>query len=157
MLEFVETGRPGFGLRIVDASIPEQLTVEHLGSGTAHAMYHLQNELSVSCTLHFLKGGELDQIVSKSNTSSVLRRVTYTLDLGISVHRASYGQLTEGGPIPLPKSVNTLVVQDDMKAFMITNPFLNGHLEGCLVINNEIVRFDHLRDQTSQCAHLCLL
>ncbi|EXJ65299.1 hypothetical protein A1O7_01640 [Cladophialophora yegresii CBS 114405] len=53
------------------------------------------------------------------------------MDFGISVNRASYGQLTEGGPIPIPSSENKFRTTRDRQGFVITNTPLGAHLRGC--------------------------
>lgn len=140
MLDSIQQGRPGFGLRI-DGEI-QDVCIDLQNSRQAHIQYEIQKDISVSTTLHIQDDGELVQTSTILSTAEIASFVRYTLDLGVSVNRASYGQLTEGGPIPIPKSENKLEVLNEGTAYAIVNPHLGAHLRGCLELDGELVRLD---------------
>jgi hypothetical protein len=145
MLDSVRNGTPGFGFRF-DTPV-DRVDIGLETSNMATIKFPLQNGISVSLSVCVGKNGELVQtaIVSSVATSTV--RIDYTLGLEISINRASYGQLTEGGPIPIPESENQLEIQDKGTFFSIVNPHLGAHLEGCLEAGGKIVVLDSLQSQ----------
>jgi hypothetical protein len=147
MMEYIQSGKPGFGLRVEEDSSPV-VSIEHLSSNLAQVDYQLPEKgISVSTTLGVSEVGEVVQKMSVTNNdaTSPAREFSYLLHLGISVHRASYGQLTEGGPIPLPQSENNLEILGNNRYFSIINPYLDGHIEGCLDVDGKTVEFSDLQ------------
>ncbi|RYP75070.1 hypothetical protein DL770_007481 [Monosporascus sp. CRB-9-2] len=71
----------------------------------------------------------------------------YALKLCLSLNRASYGQLTEGGPIPLPPSRNTLCRTAE-SVFNVTNPYLGAQLEGSVEVDGTAISLGTLSEQT---------
>ncbi|RYP10167.1 hypothetical protein DL765_008200 [Monosporascus sp. GIB2] len=71
----------------------------------------------------------------------------YAFKLCLSLNRASYGQLTEGGPIPLPPSRNTLCRTTE-SIFNVTNPYLGAQLEGSVEVDGTAISLDTLSEQT---------
>ena len=76
--------------------------------------------------------------VVSSDTSSIVE-VSYTLSLELSVNRASYGQLTEGGPIPIPQSKNETKLLSSGCRWAIINENLDAMVEGTLYQNGQPV------------------
>lgn len=149
MLNSVRGGIPGFGLRFNDAV--HHVAIDFQAANLITVSFPLPGGLSVALSVRVEEDGELVQsaVVTSSSTSNATVRVGYTLDLGISVNRASYGQLTEAGPIPIPKSQNQLKMDGGGKYFSITNPHLEAHLEGCLEADGITVNLDHVREQVA--------
>jgi hypothetical protein len=56
----------------------------------------------------------------------------YTLALNVSVNRASYGQLTEGGPIPIPRLRNEFKLFEGNHSWAVTNRNLDATIQGAL-------------------------
>jgi hypothetical protein len=55
-----------------------------------------------------------------------------TLALNVSVNRASYGQLTEGGPIPIPRLRNEFKLFEGNHSWAVTNRNLDATIQGAL-------------------------
>jgi hypothetical protein len=71
----------------------------------------------------------VQQTTELSTTFPEGASVAVTLELGMSLNRASYGQLTEGGPIPIPESLNVFNVKSNGN-FSLQNPNLDASVEG---------------------------
>ncbi|KIW26477.1 uncharacterized protein PV07_09570 [Cladophialophora immunda] len=130
MLKSVKTGTPGFGLRFDVEARDTTTTLDGLGRATVS--YSTVDGLVITTSLRVTEDGEVIQsseVKSSCDSTSYLR---YTMDCGISVNRASYGQLTEGGPIPMPKSENKFSFVEEGQRFLIVNVPLGAHLQGHL-------------------------
>lgn len=146
MLNSLASGTPGFGLRF-------DYSVDH-----ARIDWQAKNQVTINFTLlvsrekvsvalsTLILNGELIQYAVLTSTAASTVNVRYTLGLDISINRASYGQLTERGPIPIPKSENRFMRVLKDKAFAIANPHLNTHLEGRLEIDGKPMSFSSLED-----------
>lgn len=140
MLESIRLNKPGFGLRIDDHV--DEVTVNIQDACRANVSYRTQAGLDISIDLYLFHEGEVVQSCVISSRASLVGIVQYTLDLDISVNRASYGQLTEGGPIPIPTSENQLRIKNCGRSFSIKNPHLGAQVEGCLEVDGKRVRLD---------------
>lgn len=150
MLEMLQDGRPGFGLRVQgDQGPPSAVTVEFGSLGLAIMRYRIEGAADVVYTLEVRDDGSLAQTTSISSIKDTEVDVNYELNLGLSVHRASYGQLTEGGPIPLPASENHLQLHAGGTYFTVSNKYLGAHLQGRLVLDGSPARLEGL-DETTQ-------
>jgi hypothetical protein len=148
MLQMLQDGQPGFGLRVHgDKCPPSDVTVDFGGLGVAMMRYQIDGAADVIYTLEVRDDGSLTQSASISSTTDTTLSLKYDLNLGISVHRASYGQLTEGGPIPLPASENHLQLHDATH-LTITNKHLDAHLQGWLAVNGRLVKVEELEETT---------
>lgn len=147
MLDMIQARQPGFGLRLGGDDVRE-VAILHKACNTALFQYQLDDDASVSYTLQVLDNGEVIQTAELSNTSNVSKSIPFSLNLGLSVHRASYGQLTEGGPIPLPKSENVFAVAEDGRHFRVSNRNLEAHLQGSVAVNGEVVELANLPSET---------
>lgn len=131
MLQMIKNGERGFGLCIEGSQIKNtKLSVHHRSMDVAILNYQLANGAEVQYKLELHPNGEVSQQAVISNSANHSVEVNYVVGLNISVHRASYGQLTEGGPLPLPACENQLKVHRDDNFFSISNPFLDAHLQG---------------------------
>ena len=126
MLRSIQTGSAGFGFRF-DVE-PQNLMVNLEGLGRASVEYETPTGLRIMTSVSIGERGAVIQSSKIISTDSLAIECRYTLDLGISVNRASYGQLTEGGPILLPKSENTIRQLDH--GFAVSNRHLGAHLRG---------------------------
>lgn len=81
----------------------------------------------------------MTQSISIHSQSSRAVKLDYMLLLQMSVNRTSYGQLTEGGPIPLPKSKNDFRLSHSGHSWTILNENLRAMVEGSLFYNGHPV------------------
>lgn len=147
MLRSVQSGSPGFGVRF-DAEI-KSLVVNQHGLGQATIVYETTSGLEITTSLRVCEDGLVFQSSQIKSTKTYPISLSYSIDFGISINRASYGQLTEGGPIPIPNSENRIEVLNAGRAFTVTNPNLGAHLLGHLEINGEGVDISaNLSNQT---------
>src|SRR5262249_15712839 len=103
LLDYVRSGRQGFGLRF-DGEIAN-LYVGYIDDQWIKITYSI-GEVQFSTQLWMTSDGQVTQSTVVSCDSTGIVDVDYSLSLELSVNRASYGQLTEGGPIPIPPAKN---------------------------------------------------
>lgn len=137
----------GFGISLRHAG--QKVEVDIASMNLATVRYWTANGAEICCTLSVDDGGSLLQTVEISNTTDQFLEVEYRADLQLSVHRASYGQLTEGGPIPLPQCENQLKADYADGSFTICNKYLGAHLAGMLEINGSPQSLDDLPNTTT--------
>ncbi|OAP55132.1 hypothetical protein AYL99_10832 [Fonsecaea erecta] len=137
MLRSIKTGKPGFGLRFDVESQDAQITLDGLGRATIS--FCTADGLSITTSLRVTEDGEVIQYSEVRSSCNSTSQLKYTMDCGISVNRASYGQLTEGGPIPIPKSENKFSFADGGRGFLITNAPLGAQLQGHMESNGQPV------------------
>ncbi|KAL7940233.1 Six-hairpin glycosidase-like protein [Trichoderma barbatum] len=133
MLQMVNEENEGFGLCI--GNIGSRTTVDLTGMNTARLGFDTRGGAAVRYVVSVDEKGRLNQRAHIVNTTSKEIQVVYQVNFRLSVHRASYGQLTEGGPIPLPECENALEVTGKQCSFIIRNKFLGAHLSGQLDID----------------------
>ena len=128
LLNYVERSKPGFGLQIQGE--PAEATVTTMHPDRMILSYHTQDGVQIQRTVSV----EADRTVKQTTVLTTLNSSTVSvpvqLDLGMSLNRASYGQLTEGGPIPLPECLNLFQVAKDGSSFTLHNPNLEARAEG---------------------------
>lgn len=95
-----------------------------------HLCYETQEGVQVHRTVSVAADGSVKQTTVLSTQVPTAVSVPVQLDLGMSLNRASYGQLTEGGPIPLPESLNLFQVAKGGSSFTLQNPNLNTTVDG---------------------------
>ena len=139
MLKSIKLGTPGFGLRF-DVQI-QNAKVDLEGLGRARITCTTTEGFLIATSLRISENGEVIQSSEITSTSESIASLKYTMGFRISVNRASYGQLTEGGPIPIPKSENRIELCDNGRGFVIANSHLGAHLHGCLENNGKLVEF----------------
>lgn len=133
MLQMIKNGQNGFGIRL--ATSGQKVGISHQTMDTAVITFQAGNGARVQNTLTVHEDRAFTQnLVIKNPTPSPID-LDFSLNLELSVHRASYGQLTEGGPVPLPACENQLSVVEDGTAFNVVNPLLDAHLAGRLFID----------------------
>lgn len=128
LLDYVKKSNPGFGLHVHGEPV----------NATMVTKYPHEMRLSYDT----LEGVQVCRIISVAADGSVKQKTVLStlipsgvsvpihLDLGMSLNRASYGQLTEGGPIPLPESLNLFQVAKDGSSFTLNNPNLKTAVQG---------------------------
>lgn len=147
MLKSIQTGSPGFGV-LFDVEV-QDLVVNLEGLGRASMVYRTTSGLQITTSVYISGGGEVFQSSKITSTHGVATNVRYSMDIGISVNRASYGQLTEGGPIPIPRSENKIELKDGGYGFAIVNTHLGAHLVSRLEENGREVDIRaSVREQT---------
>lgn len=135
MLRSVQSGSPGFGLHF-DTEMKSLLVKQH-GLGQATIIYDTTSGHEITTSLVVRGDGRVIQCSQiKSNISQPVE-ISYSMDFGVSINRASYGQLTEGGPIPIPASENRIETVDGGRTVIVTNPHLGAYLCGRLECNGE--------------------
>ncbi|EHK27173.1 uncharacterized protein TRIVIDRAFT_188083 [Trichoderma virens Gv29-8] len=130
MLQMVNEESEGFGLCI--GNIGSRTAVDLTEMNEARLDFDTRGGAAVRYVVSVDEKGRLNQRAHIVNTTSQEIQVEYQVNLRLSVHRASYGQLTEGGPIPLPECENALQVNAKESSFIIRNRFLGAHLSGQL-------------------------
>lgn len=96
-----------------------------------HLCYETAPEgVQVHRTVSVAADGSVKQTTVLSTQVPTAVSVPVQLNLGMSLNRASYGQLTEGGPIPLPESLNLFQVAKDGSSFTLQNPNLSTTVDG---------------------------
>ena len=107
MLQCIQDNSPGLGFDIgrhvnrVWVNIPK--------ANVATFTFSVDAFVEVILRVEVLEGGDILQSVTVTNKSTRSSDLPWSINLSASINRASYGQLTEGGPIPLPKSHNVLL------------------------------------------------
>jgi hypothetical protein len=128
LLDYVHSGKRGFGLHLTG-------TISNLKSETVAnnitATYSI-GRVQVTTTVSVGKDQRVVQYIILKSTSTQKEQVDYTLALNISVNRASYGQLTEGGPIPIPPPSNEFQLADGSQAWAVVNQNLDAMIQGDL-------------------------
>ncbi|OAF99316.1 uncharacterized protein CC84DRAFT_1200017 [Paraphaeosphaeria sporulosa] len=127
MLQWIQGDRPGLGLSF--RSNPSHVSINIPNANVATFQFTLEDDVQVSLQVDILEGGDIFQRTTITNHRTSAYTLACDVNLCVSLNRASYGQLTEGGPIALPKSRNTfsLTRQDFVK---ITNAELGAQLTG---------------------------
>ena len=148
MLEMVANRESGFGIRIADA-LP-QVAIGHRTMDAARTTFRTEAGAEVSCNLVVHDDGSFAQNVVVVNESAETISVRYHLDLRLSVHRASYGQLTEGGPVPLPECENHLALSENETAYVVSNPILGANLSGRLFVDGQPAPLDGVTSAVSK-------
>lgn len=128
LLSYVEGRKPGFGLQVQGE--PTERTVITKHSQEMELSYTTQEGVQVHRTISVEADGSVKQATVLSTLRSTAVSVPIQLNLGVSLNRASYGQLTEGGPIPLPESLNLFQVAKDGSSFTLHNPNLKTRAGG---------------------------
>lgn len=135
LLSYVEGSKPGFGLQVQGEPIEQTVTTKQ--PERMQLSYTTQEGVQVHRTVSVEADGSVKQTTALSTLRSTAVSVPIQLDLGMSLNRASYGQLTEGGPIPLPESLNLFQVAKDGSNFTLHNPNLKTRAEGTFLTDSK--------------------
>jgi hypothetical protein len=149
LLTYVKESKPGFGLHVHGQPVTATVVTKH------------PHEMRLSYDT--LEGVHVCRITSVAADGSVKQRTVLStlipsgvcvpihLDLGMSLNRASYGQLTEGGPIPLPESLNLFQIAKNGSSFTLNNPNLKTTVQGKFSTDSTDLCMDF--DDSSQVFH----
>ncbi|KAH8815979.1 Six-hairpin glycosidase-like protein [Xylogone sp. PMI_703] len=135
LLDYVRGGILGYGLRINGTAT--DLNIAFLEDQWIMITYAI-GEAKILTKLWIGENGEVIQSVSVASDSPSLE-LSYDLSIGLSVNRASYGQLTEGGPIPIPECRNETKISSSGYGWAVVNKNLNAMIEGALFQNGRPV------------------
>lgn len=125
MLQCIQDGKPGLGIS-PDFNV-NQVSIKMPEANVAEFAFAAEQGLDVLLRVEVLEGGEISQNILIRNRKSEMVESRWNVNLSASLNRASYGQLTEGGPIPLPRSHNVLLPGSHERG-SITNPKLGAQL-----------------------------
>ncbi|VUC37148.1 unnamed protein product [Clonostachys rosea] len=134
MLQMLADDEEGFGILVQD--LKPAFKLQHLSMSAARSSCTTERGIYVTTTMHVDGGGQFSQSVVLKNPTEAPVSLDYLINLRLSVHRASYGQLTEGGPLMPPDCKNHLRLDEDA-TFSVSNPLLGGCLLGSLTLDNE--------------------
>lgn len=140
LLNYVEGSKPGFGLQVQGEPVKATVTTKH--PQCMQLSYCTREGVQIHRTVSVEADGSVKQTTVLSTLQSTAVSVPIQLDLGMSLNRASYGQLTEGGPIPIPESLNLFQVAKDGSSFTLRNPNLKTRADG--TFNTDSVDFEGL-------------
>jgi hypothetical protein len=136
LLDYVRSRSHGFGI-IFDGDV-SNLSAGFLGDQVIQVSYSI-GDIRFSTKVSISQDGVVTQSISIDSQSSRTVVLDYMLSLQMSVNRASYGQLTEGGPIPLPILKNDFRLLHSGHSWTILNENLNAMVEGSLFYNGQPV------------------
>jgi uncharacterized protein len=144
MLQCMQEDRPGLGLDFAISARHVSIQIVE----TNVALYHigLANNINLTTTVRVANDGGFVQHVTATNHTPDYVHLPYVWGINASLNRASYGQLTEGGPIPLPASRNVLCKNGE-STLRICNPNLATQLLTRLDINGRPLDVHHVQDQ----------
>lgn len=128
LLNYVKESIPGFGVHVHGQPVNATLVTKH-----PHEMrlsYDTLEGVHVCRITSVAADGSVKQTTVLSTVIPSGVYVPIHLDLGMSLNRASYGQLTEGGPIPLPESLNLFQITKNGSSFTLKNPNLETTVQG---------------------------
>jgi len=146
MLESIKQGHPGFGL---DFGIYAHLvSIQIVETNVALYNLTLANNVDLKVLVVVVPHAPQSfvQIATATNSGEDCVFLPYTLNIGLSINRASYGQLTEGGPIPLPASRNVLETIDP-NTLRVCNPNLKAQCVARLDINGQPLQLHGIQHQ----------
>lgn len=147
MLQFIKENKPGFGLNLGTNMKAVDIYIHR--TNVACFDFNIDEMILVSLQVQVLDNGEICQAATVTNTGPSSRTLAHPFNLRISLNRASYGQLTEGGPIPLPESRNVLQT-DGGRLVGVINPALVAQFSCTFEINGETVDVSGLANQEVQ-------
>ncbi|CAH0046230.1 unnamed protein product [Clonostachys solani] len=134
MLQMLSNDEEGFGIVVQDLNLTFGL--QHLSMSAARSSCTTKRGICVTTTMHVDDEGNFAQTIVLRNPTTAPISLDYLINLRLSVHRASYGQLTEGGPLVPPDCKNQLHLDDDT-TFTVSNPLLGGCLLGSLTLDDK--------------------
>lgn len=136
ILDYIRSGNPGFGVRF--SGEVSNVLIDNMDGNYIRVTYSI-GVLRLSTALWVDQCGNVVQNTEIRSGSCSAVDLDYTLDLGISVNRASFGQLTEGGPIPIPLSRNETKIYCSGYQWAIINENLDAIIEGAFFRNGQPV------------------
>lgn len=144
MLDVIPGDRGGFGLDFRPAM--HSISIDNTAANTACFRFDLTTIIQVMVTVNIGECGDFTQVAHVTNRSTAPAALPYSVGLCLSLNRASYGQLTEGGPIPLPQSLNQLE-KGEQNSLTILNPCLGAQLLVALTLGDAFVDLSSVDNQ----------
>jgi uncharacterized protein len=135
LLSYVCSETRGFGLHIKGKF--SDLKFETVANKIT--VMYLLGKVQVATTVSVLNDQRIVQSTMLKSSSTEIEQVHYTFDLNISLNRASYGQLTEGGPIPIPPPRNEFQLFNRNQTWGIVNRNLDAMVRGDLYCDDSRV------------------
>jgi len=136
LLEYVRDGTRGIGIRL-HGNI-ENVQVGFLDNQWIYLTYSI-GLIDVSSTVFVNNDDIVEQSIILTSRSSAILSIDYNLSLKMSLNRASYGQLTEGGPIPIPGLKNHFDISQSGDSWSIVNENLDAIVQGGLYCDNKSI------------------
>ena len=136
LLDYVRSGTRGFGLCFEGEAA--NLMISFVDDQWIEITYSI-GVIRFSTRLSLSGDGDVTQSTVVNSNSSQPLELEYSLSLNLSVNRASYGQLTEGGPIPIPQSRNETRLFQSGHRWAIINKNLDAIVDGTLSCNGQPV------------------
>ncbi len=145
LLDYVHSGRRGFGVHLKGTVSDLKSTS---GANNIKVTYSL-GKLQVKTTISVSKEQGVVQSTDLISTSTQKLDFDYALALNVGVNRASYGQLTEGGPIPIPQPRNEFQLLESSRAWAVSNPNLDAIIQGALYCDGHRVCLEPMDGNTT--------
>lgn len=148
-MEWIKDGNTGYGLRVGENKSGLSCFSE-ISKHRDHLTlsYRIQNNVQVQMIITITDRNQVQQTTILSTASATAVSISVALDLGMSLNRASYGQLTEGGPVQLPESMNVLTTTSVNNTFTLNNPNLGVGINGHFWTNRWDIETLKLEDTT---------
>lgn len=111
----LQSKEPGLGLRL-DITKGHNIikhVCDSLGSKVQMEFLSRQEELFVQTVLKVRGDGTIIQAIQVTNPGQKQLSISVSLDLSFAVSRASYGQLTDQGEVPMPDPSNTVHIWEE--------------------------------------------
>ncbi len=143
-MEYVRSGRRGFGVHLQGPMSDLKFKSATNKIIVTYSLGNIQVETNISVSRD---QGVVESTTLRSDSTEKVE-VDYTLSLDVSVNRASYGQLTEGGPIPIPPPRNEFQLLNERQAWAVVNQNLDAMIQGSLYCDGEPVRLEPLEGDT---------
>ena len=138
----------GYGVS-VDIGPPSMSLVEYDAMNHATIRQSFGDGIRVSMTIVVAREGQVLQRCEVDNTRDVDAAVPWAFDANMSVNRASYGQLTEGGPISLPLSENQVSHLAEYQILAVVAKHLEAHFVCAVEIDGRALSFGNsIQQQT---------
>lgn len=147
MLEWLHQNNAGFGLDFGITDHPVSIRI--ISTNVALFRFELANDVSLAIAVKVADDCTFIQHAKAINKSNECILVPYSLGMNVSLHRASYAQLTEGGPVPLPPALS-LLRKIDQTTLLVNNPYLGAQLSAKISINGQPSDIRHIPDQDAQ-------
>lgn len=128
LMDYVRSGRRGFGVQLTGKT--SDLKFKTVANNVI--VTYSAGKVQVETTISVSKEGGVVQSTVLATKSIHTVELDYTLALNISVNRASYGQLTEGGPIPIPRLRNEFKLFEGSHSWAVINRNLDATIQGAL-------------------------
>jgi hypothetical protein len=143
MLQWIREDRPGFGL---DFQISRQdVSIKIVETNVA--LYNIKlGNIRLSIAVEVAEDGRFVQYAKATNIGTECEFLPFTWRLNVSLNRASYGQLTEGGPICLPPSRNDLQ-KIGTTSLRVCNPNLDAQLVAQLDTDGPSLDLHHVPEE----------